>query len=191
MDPTQIHKSLQRIRERKLAQFIPWGPASIQVALSRKSPYVTTSHRVSGLMLANHTSISTVTITRHYPIGLISVVIQIRFTFSYSRGRCSNTTSCVNERLSSTNSARNLCSKTTWMKWTTRVKWFKTWSTSTQPPPNPITCLGVWIDPEQPDCRRQIIVQWRDAPFRSSLIVSKRPYHSTTTVHASGYADLC
>jgi len=60
VDPTQIHKSLQRIGERKSAQFIPWGPASIQVALSRKSPYVTTSHRVSTLMLANHTSISTV-----------------------------------------------------------------------------------------------------------------------------------
>ena len=28
------------------------------MALSRKSPYVETSHRVSGLMLANHTSIS-------------------------------------------------------------------------------------------------------------------------------------
>ena len=56
----QVHKSLQRIRERKLAQFIPWGPASIQVALSRKSPYIQTAHRVSGLMLANHTSISTV-----------------------------------------------------------------------------------------------------------------------------------
>lgn len=60
VDPTQVHKSLQRIRERKLAEFIPWGPASIQVALSRKSPYVQTSHRVSGLMLANHTSIATV-----------------------------------------------------------------------------------------------------------------------------------
>ncbi|CAK8682727.1 tubulin gamma-1 chain [Clavelina lepadiformis] len=58
IDPTQVHKSLQRIRERKLAQFIPWGPASIQVALSRKSPYVSLPHRVSGLMLANHTSIS-------------------------------------------------------------------------------------------------------------------------------------
>mmetsp|Transcript_35499 Transcript_35499/g.25906 ORF Transcript_35499/g.25906 Transcript_35499/m.25906 type:complete len:147 (+) Transcript_35499:640-1080(+) len=34
VDPTQVHKSLQRIRERKLANFIPWGPASIQVALS-------------------------------------------------------------------------------------------------------------------------------------------------------------
>lgn len=59
VDPTQVHKSLQRIRERKLAQFIPWGPASIQVALSRKSPHIQTSHKVSGLMLANHTSIST------------------------------------------------------------------------------------------------------------------------------------
>ncbi|CAG8594143.1 13633_t:CDS:10 [Ambispora gerdemannii] len=38
--------------------FIPWGPASIQVALTKKSPYVQTSHRVSGLMLANHTSIT-------------------------------------------------------------------------------------------------------------------------------------
>lgn len=56
----QVHKSLQRIRERKLASFIPWGPASIQVALSRKSPYLPSAHRVSGLMMANHTSISSV-----------------------------------------------------------------------------------------------------------------------------------
>lgn len=60
VDPTQVHKSLQRIRERKLANFIPWGPASIQVALSRKSPYLPSAHRVSGLMMANHTSISSV-----------------------------------------------------------------------------------------------------------------------------------
>jgi tubulin gamma len=58
VDPTQVHKALQRIRERKLANFIPWGPASIQVALSKKSPYVETPYKVSGLMLANHTSIS-------------------------------------------------------------------------------------------------------------------------------------
>uniref|UniRef100_A0A1I8GB51 Tubulin gamma chain n=1 Tax=Macrostomum lignano TaxID=282301 RepID=A0A1I8GB51_9PLAT len=58
LDPTEVHKSLQRIRERRLASFIPWGPASIQVALSRRSPYVQSTHRVSGLMLANHTSIS-------------------------------------------------------------------------------------------------------------------------------------
>jgi len=58
VDPRDVHQSLLRIRERQLASFIPWGPASIQVALTRKSPYVTTSHRVSGLMLANHTSIA-------------------------------------------------------------------------------------------------------------------------------------
>ncbi|KAI9792663.1 MAG: gamma-tubulin [Peltula sp. TS41687] len=59
VDPTDVHKSLLRIRERRLATFIPWGPASIQVALTKKSPYVPMGHRVSGLMLANHTSIST------------------------------------------------------------------------------------------------------------------------------------
>lgn len=58
VDPTQVNKSLMRIREGKRAQFIPWGPAGIQVALSRKSPYIQTSHRVSGLLIANHTSIS-------------------------------------------------------------------------------------------------------------------------------------
>jgi tubulin gamma len=58
-DPTEVHKSLLRIRERSMATFIPWGPASIQVALTKSSPYVNTSHRVSGLMLANHTSVAT------------------------------------------------------------------------------------------------------------------------------------
>ncbi|KAG8956632.1 gamma-tubulin [Tulasnella sp. 424] len=58
VDPTDVHQSLLRIRERQMANFIPWGPASIQVAITRKSPYVTTSHRVSGLMLANHTSMA-------------------------------------------------------------------------------------------------------------------------------------
>ncbi|XP_042415595.1 tubulin gamma-2 chain-like isoform X2 [Zingiber officinale] len=40
-----ILHSLQSIRERKLVNFIEWGPASIQVALSRKSPYIQTTHR--------------------------------------------------------------------------------------------------------------------------------------------------
>ncbi|KAJ9108656.1 gamma-tubulin [Naganishia adeliensis] len=57
VDPTDVHKSLLRIRERQLANFIPWGAASIQVALAKKSPYVQSSHRVSGLMIANHTGI--------------------------------------------------------------------------------------------------------------------------------------
>jgi tubulin gamma len=58
VDPTQVHKSLHMIRKRQLARFIPWGPASIQVVLSKKSPYVQTTNRVSGLMLANHTSVN-------------------------------------------------------------------------------------------------------------------------------------
>lgn len=57
VDPSQLQQSLIRIRERRLASFIEWGPASIQVAMSRSSPYVKSAHRVSGLMLANHTSI--------------------------------------------------------------------------------------------------------------------------------------
>jgi tubulin gamma len=57
VDPTQIHKSLMRIKERKEVRFIPWGPASIQVALAKKSPYVETPHKVSGMLLANNTSI--------------------------------------------------------------------------------------------------------------------------------------
>lgn len=32
VDPTQLHQSLMRIRERKLANFIDWGPASIQAS---------------------------------------------------------------------------------------------------------------------------------------------------------------
>jgi len=59
VDPTDVHKSLQRIREKKIVKFIPWGPASIQVALARQSPYIKHQHRVSGLMLANHSNIAT------------------------------------------------------------------------------------------------------------------------------------
>ena len=58
VDPTQIHKALQRIRERNALSFIPWGPASIQVALARQSPFVERPHKVSGFMLANHTSMA-------------------------------------------------------------------------------------------------------------------------------------
>lgn len=72
VDPTDVHKSLLRIRERRLATFIPWGPASIQVALTKRSPYVPMSHRVSGLMLANHTSIATVS-SKGYPVSFYCI----------------------------------------------------------------------------------------------------------------------
>lgn len=57
IDPTEIHSALRQIHENQKLRFIPWGPASIQLALSRKSPYVAMPNRVSGLMLANHTNI--------------------------------------------------------------------------------------------------------------------------------------
>merc|ERR1712062_365536 len=57
-DSTQIHKALRRIRERHIIDFIPWGPANIQVTLAHTSPYIETRHKVSGLTMANHTSIA-------------------------------------------------------------------------------------------------------------------------------------
>ena len=86
VDPSQVHKSLQTIRDRQLARFIPWGPASIQVALAQKSPYVKSTHRVSGLMLANHTSIRTV---RPCPLSLpllltLSLSLSISLSLSLS-----------------------------------------------------------------------------------------------------------
>jgi tubulin gamma len=56
VDPVSIHRALQRIRERQLLRFIPWGPASIQVATARQSPTQTSA--VTGFMLANHTSMA-------------------------------------------------------------------------------------------------------------------------------------
>ena len=59
VDPTDVHKSLLRIRERQLANFIPWGPASIQVALNKRRMG---GNRVGGVMMANHTSMASVSV---------------------------------------------------------------------------------------------------------------------------------
>lgn len=59
VDPSEVHSALSRIRDKRRAEFIPWGPASMQVALLQHgSPYLRSSNRVKGLMLANHTSIA-------------------------------------------------------------------------------------------------------------------------------------
>jgi len=60
VDPTDVHKSLLRIRERQLATFIPWGPGSIQVALNKRRMASTAANRVAGVMMANHTSMASV-----------------------------------------------------------------------------------------------------------------------------------
>jgi tubulin gamma len=59
IDPSEIQNALGQIRENRALRFIPWGPASVQLALTRKSPHVEMPNRVSGLMLANHTNIRT------------------------------------------------------------------------------------------------------------------------------------
>ena len=77
VDPTDVHKSLLRIRERQLANFIPWGPASIQVALTKRK---TSGNRVSGVMMANHTSMASVRL--RLLLGL-HVSIQIHLDVPY------------------------------------------------------------------------------------------------------------
>jgi len=53
----EIHKSLQKLKQKHLENsFITWGPAGPQVVLANNSPYLKTDYRVSGLLLANHTS---------------------------------------------------------------------------------------------------------------------------------------
>ena len=67
IDPSEINSSLQRIRELNQIRFIPWGANSIQVVIAKRSPYIQTSSRVSGLMIANHSGVSSVGV----PIGFI------------------------------------------------------------------------------------------------------------------------
>jgi tubulin gamma len=57
VDPSEIQSALGQIRDNRALRFIPWAPGSVQLALTRKSPYVEVPNRVSGLMLANHTNI--------------------------------------------------------------------------------------------------------------------------------------
>lgn len=60
VDPSEINSSLQRIREQNQMHFCPWGPNSIHVVLPKRSSYVPSSSRVSGLMIANHNGVSSV-----------------------------------------------------------------------------------------------------------------------------------
>ena len=87
----QVHRSLVRIRERSLASFIPWGPASIQVALTKQSPYVRAKSaaegtapppRVSGCMLANHTGIATVRFLLLSQVSFYEAAGLIKSTFA-------------------------------------------------------------------------------------------------------------
>lgn len=56
-ESNQLYKSLQQIKEGRDVKFIDWGPSNMQMALSKRSPFTNEPHKISGLMLANHTSI--------------------------------------------------------------------------------------------------------------------------------------
>ena len=57
VDPNEIEIARRQVVSNKNLHFAPWNPAALNIVLSKKSPYVETSHRVSGLMLANHTNV--------------------------------------------------------------------------------------------------------------------------------------
>ena len=69
MDPTQVHKSLQRIRERKLANFIDWGPAAIQARSN------TLNHRIKSAITFRVTQQSVVEgmVSGHIIVGIFTI----------------------------------------------------------------------------------------------------------------------
>lgn len=69
----EIHTSLTRIKEKKLAQFVPWSPSQINVSVCRQP--ADAKNRISGLMLANNTSITAV--------NKINVVLCLIYSFSF------------------------------------------------------------------------------------------------------------
>lgn len=60
IDPSEVHSSMQTIANQNAPRFIPWGPNSVQVILAPRSPFITSTSRVTGLMMANHSSVSEV-----------------------------------------------------------------------------------------------------------------------------------
>lgn len=58
INPGEVKKSIRLIKKKKNLKFIPWAPSSIKIILTRQSPLIQHQHRVSGLMIANHTNMS-------------------------------------------------------------------------------------------------------------------------------------
>nr|AAC08441.1 gamma-tubulin [Entamoeba histolytica] len=53
----EINEALQRFTDRRLAEFVPWNKEAIKVVHTRVSPLVKRGNRMSGMLLANNTSI--------------------------------------------------------------------------------------------------------------------------------------
>ncbi|TKR77655.1 hypothetical protein L596_018585 [Steinernema carpocapsae] len=58
-DMRDVNAALERVSERNSTRFAPWMNGTVEVTSTMKSPYAKASHRISGLLLANHTSVST------------------------------------------------------------------------------------------------------------------------------------
>lgn len=64
-----------RIRERQLASFVPWGPAEFNLSVGLGPCGGERRSNVNGLLLANHTSVSSV----------IVKIASISLLYSYSK----------------------------------------------------------------------------------------------------------
>lgn len=56
-DPRDVSDAFDRIQQKNSIRAPPYMPIPLEVAIAGRSQYVTTSHRVSGLMMANNTNI--------------------------------------------------------------------------------------------------------------------------------------
>lgn len=111
------------------------------MALSRSSPYVQSSHRVSGLMLANHTSICSVRSSNFIRANGIFLMATL-YCFSYSNGFSANMINYVSVAPFWINSNVWIRLKMICPNWMNHVKWSMFWYRSTKLPHNQIISVG-------------------------------------------------
>ncbi|XP_954924.1 tubulin gamma-chain (gamma-tubulin), putative [Theileria annulata] len=58
INPSDVYKCIEKIKEKRLVEFIKWNPANIQVNLIKQSPHK--QDKTNGILVANHTSINQV-----------------------------------------------------------------------------------------------------------------------------------
>jgi tubulin gamma len=79
----EIHTSLTRIKEKKLAQFVPWGPSQFNVAITRQP--ANAKNRMAGLMLSNNTSITAVRSQKRFKPAVLPSVLATQKDFGAVR----------------------------------------------------------------------------------------------------------
>uniref|UniRef100_A0AC35UAW6 Tubulin gamma chain n=1 Tax=Rhabditophanes sp. KR3021 TaxID=114890 RepID=A0AC35UAW6_9BILA len=56
-DPKDVSDAFDRIQQKRSIKAPPYFPIPLEVAIAGRSPYVTTTHKVSGLLMGNNTNI--------------------------------------------------------------------------------------------------------------------------------------